>query len=163
MREVEAAAGRMAELAPVPQSRRIRTLVVSRDLAYRERAMTVLGDLGPVAFAVAALADPDDAIALLRDERADVIVLDATDCERAAAVIVSRLAEVAPRAGVVVVCHHCTDAARALNALPKWGWRQDLRAAVELAAHHGNSLRPALFPARRRGVFNRHAGPLEHR
>lgn len=151
-------------LAPVIRLRPIRTLVVSPDLAYHERATTVLGDLGRVASAVIALSQPADVAHLVVEQRADVVLLDATGCETAARKVIAALADAAPRAGVVAVCHHCTDAARELDALPKWGWTQDLRAAVELAYREGNPMSPlALRSVRRRPARQRMAGPLPRR
>jgi len=151
-------------LAPVIRLRPIRTVVVSPDLAYRERAMTVLSELGPIWFAVTALPEPDDVESLLGERQADVVVLDATGCEAAARRVVAALAQSAPRVGIVVVCHHCTEAARELRALPKWGWTQDLRGGVELAYREGNPMSGApLHPLRRRSTWERMAGPLLRR
>jgi len=148
-------------LATVTRLRPIRTLVISPDRAYRERAWTVLSAVGPVAFAVAWLAEPEDVAGLLQEERADVVLIDATGCEAAARTLIRQLAEVAPRTGVVVVCQHCTAAARELRALPKWGWTQDLRAGVELAYQEGNPLSGGtLSSLRRRSPWERLAGPL---
>ena len=148
-------------LAPVIRLRPIRTLVVSPDIAYRDRAWTVLSSLGSVSFAVASLDDPDDIAGLLHAEPADVVLLDATGCEPAAREVMTTLAQTAPRTGIVVVCHHCTEAARELQALPKWGWTQDLRAGVELAYREGNPYCPAALSAlRRRSSWQRMAGPL---
>jgi hypothetical protein len=153
------------QVAPVLRLRPIRTLVVSRDLDYRDRALTVISQLGPTAFAVGTLADPEDLLSLVVAERADVVVLDATDCERDVAAVVRRLAEPLPRVGIVVVCHHCTAAARKLNALPKWGWTQDLRSGVERAYGEGNPLRPRLVASPRRDDSQRQPGlrPLTRR
>lgn len=150
-------------LAPVVRLRPIRTLVISPDLAYRERAWKVLSELGPVSFALASLGDADDIAGLLHEERPDVVLLDATGCETAAREVIATLAETTPRTGVVVICHHCTEAARELQALPKWGWTQDLRAGVELAYREGNPLTPALGSLRRRSTWQRMAGPLLRR
>lgn len=151
-------------LAPVIRLRPIRTLVISPDLAYRERAWTVLSELGPVSFTVASLADAQDIAALLQEEGADVLLLDATGCEAAAREVIATLAERSPRTGVVVVCHHCTEAARDLRALPKWGWTQDLRAGVELSYHEGNTLSSlTLSSLHRRSTWQRMAGPLLRR
>ena len=147
-------------LADVIRLRPIRILVISRDHAYQERAVSVLAELGPVAFAVAPLDDRDVVVDLIGRQRADVVVLDATDHEAAAGDLISVLARCAPQTGIVAVCHHCTDAARRLQALPKWGWTQDLRAGVELAYHEGNPLRPAPGSLRRRSAWQRMAGPL---
>jgi hypothetical protein len=151
-------------LAPVIRLRPIRTLVVTSDVAYRRRALTVLSELGDVAFADVSLDEPDDIAILLRDERAGVLVLDATGREADAGHVLVTLADVTPRTGVVIVCHHCTAAARELQALPKWGWTQDLRAGVEQAYREGNPLCPGgLRPLRRRSPWQRMAGPLLRR
>jgi hypothetical protein len=151
-------------LAPIIRLRPIRTLVVSPDLAYRERAIAVLAELGPVSFAISSLPEPADVERLLAEERADVAVLDATGCETTAGQVIAALATSAPRVGIVVVCHHCTTAARELRALPKWGWTQDLRAGVELAYREGNPLAPAaLSCVIRRSAWQRMAGPLLRR
>ena len=151
-------------LAPVIRLRPIRTLVVSLDLAYHERAMTVLGELGRVTCAVTGLSEPRDIAHLVAQERPDVVLLDATGCESAARKVMAALADAAPRAGIVTVCHHCTEAARELDALPKWGWTQDLRAGVELAYREGNPLSPlALRSLHRRQPWQRTAGPLPRR
>lgn len=151
-------------LAPVIRLRPIRTLVVSPDLAYHERAMTVLGELGRVVCAVTTLSEPGDIAHLVVQDRADVVLLDATGCESAARKVIAELADVAPRAGIVIVCHHCTEAARELDALPKWGWTQDLRAGIEAAYGEGNPLSPlALRSLRRRQPWQRRAGPLPQR
>lgn len=164
MSEAKRDSGDIDALAPVVRLRPIRTLVVSADIAYHRRALTVLVELGKVSFAVAPLSDPDDIVSLLRTEGADVVVLDATDCEADARRVIEGLADASPRTGVVVVCHHCSDAARSLQALPKWGWTQDLRTAVELAYHDGNPLCPgALSSVRRRSTLQRMAGPLRRR
>ncbi len=118
----------------------VRVLVIGTDARYRERAQTVIGALGSVSFAVAAPCDPDDVAVLAKRERADVVVLDATECEAAVAVVVATLAANAPRLGVVVVCEHLTNAARELAALPKWGWRSELSAAVQHAHIDGSPL-----------------------
>jgi hypothetical protein len=117
-----------------------RTLVVANDAHYHARAKTVLGELGDVTFASAAPTDPEDVTWLVCQERADVVVLDATGCEGAVARIIAALSTAAPRLGVVVVCEHLTDAARELDALPKWGWTRELRAAVQRAQVDGNPL-----------------------
>jgi hypothetical protein len=139
---------------PAPQpAPAIRVLVVGADIRYRERAQAVIGELGTVTFAVVAPDDPDDVRWLVRHERADVVVLDATDCEAGVAPVIVALSAVAPRLGVVVVCEHLTAAARELRALPKWGWTRDLRAAVRRAAVEGSPLvrpqRPFSRPAPR--------------
>lgn len=158
--DIEGGRAREEPLAPVVRLRPIRMMVISPDIAYRERAWTVLCELGSVSFALTALTEPDDIAGLLQDEPADVVLLDATGCETAAREVIARLAEASPRTGVVVVCHHCTEAARRLRALPKWGWTQDLRAAVELAYCEGNPLSPGIGSLRRRRSWQRMAGPL---
>jgi len=127
-------------IAATDESGAIRVLVVGTDARYRERARTVVGELGSVAFAVAEPSDPDDMGALVQRELADVLVLDATGCEAAVARVVAALSARLPRLGVVVVCEHLTDAARELNALPKWGWRSELSAAVQHARIDGSAL-----------------------
>jgi hypothetical protein len=115
----------------------IRTLVLSADPAYCERALAVLGDLGPVAFAQLAPGDGDgvaDTVALARHEQPDVVVLDATGAEAGAGLVMLALSNAAMAVGLVVVCEHSTPGARRLAALPKWGWTQDLRRAVERAS-----------------------------
>jgi hypothetical protein len=120
----------------------IRVLVVGTDRAYRERALAVLAGLGHVGFAPIAPRDHDELLALVRDERPDVVVLDASGCEPAAGRFVVALAETSAAVGVVVVCEQATPAARRLGALPKWGWTQDLRDAVELASVDGRPRLP---------------------
>jgi hypothetical protein len=127
----------MASAEPVEA---IRALVVAADGRYRERAETVIGEVAAVAFAHVAPTAVDDVWWLVQQERANVVVLDATDCEAAVADIVARLSKLAPELGVVVVCEHLTDAARDLEALPKWGWRRELRAAVQHARLDGSPL-----------------------
>ncbi len=164
MREADLIPEELETLAPVIRLRPVRTLVLSADDGYRDRTTTVLTELGPVAFATVAPTDPEGVAALLEQERADVLVLDATDCEKPAGRVIAHLAEVAPRTGIVVVCHHCTESARDLRALPKWGWTQDLRAGVEIAYREGNPLsRRALTSLRRRSPGQRMAGPLSRR
>jgi hypothetical protein len=119
----------------------IRSLVLGSDLAYRAHAFTVLGLLGPVGFARVDMADRDgsaEVLALVRAESPDVLVLDATGCEAAAARLIGAIARAAATVGVVVVCEHSTAAARQLGALPKWGWTEDLRSAVEFAFSAGS-------------------------
>ncbi|HEV7808415.1 MAG TPA: hypothetical protein VGO80_21590 [Solirubrobacteraceae bacterium] len=118
----------------------LRALVVGTDGRYHERAHAVIGELGSVSFAVTEPTDPEAVAMLACHEHADVVVLDATGCEAAVAGVVAALASAAPQLGVVVVCEHLTDAARALDALPKWGWMRDLRVAVERARVHGSPL-----------------------
>ncbi|HVF77916.1 MAG TPA: hypothetical protein VNA28_06425 [Solirubrobacteraceae bacterium] len=138
-------------LAPVIRLHPVRIKVITTDAAYRERVWKVLSDLGRVSFVVSSLDSPDDIASVLRAEPADVVLLDATGCEAAARKVIAKLADTAPRTGVLVVCHHCTEAARELRALPKWGWTQDLRAGVEVAYRAGNPLYEGpLGPLRRR-------------
>jgi hypothetical protein len=119
------------------ETRQIRSLNLVSDLAFRAHLITVIGDLGPVAFATVGVAKPDDladVLALVRLERPDVVLLDATGCEPGVARVVTALADASAALGVVVVCEQSTAAARRLGALPKWGWTQDLRSAFECAA-----------------------------
>ena len=146
-------------MSPVVRLHPIRSLVLADDAAYCERVRSILGDLGPVICAATAAterAQPADVVALARSENADILLLDATGCEADAQRVVAALAESVPRVGVVVVCQHSTAAARRLGALPKWGWTQDLRRAVERAyddrGRRIRSRRPAAVP--------RAAGPL---
>jgi hypothetical protein len=152
------------QTSTVTRLRPIRSLVLGSDLVYRDRAFAVLGDLGPVAFEITALWEHDevsDVLGLVRVERPDVVVLDATGCEAGVERLILQLADAAPRIGIVVVCEHSTPAARRLDALPKWGWTKDLRSAVERAYADGNPRRPgALAAVRRRGPVRRAAGPL---
>lgn len=116
------------------------TLVIAPDGHFCERARTVLAELGSVAFALAAPSDPRDVRWLVGQVRASVVVLDATGCEPAVARVIVALSESSPRLGVVVVCENLTDAARELDALPKWGWKRDLRSAVQSAQIDGSPL-----------------------
>jgi tRNA A58 N-methylase Trm61 len=118
----------------------LEVLVVGTDEHYRERARSVLGELGNVTFAAVQPADQELVAELALHEQADVVVLDATACEAAAERVVEALATAAPRLGVVVVCEHLTHAARDLGALPKWGWTRDLRVAVQHAQIDGSPL-----------------------
>ncbi len=137
----------------------VRTLVLGAEPAYRDRVAGVLGDLGPVSFALAALWESDelsDVLALVEHQHPDVVVLDATECEPAAERIATVLASAAPRTGVVIVCDHSTPRARRLGALPKWGWKQDLHRAVEQAYADGTRRPRGIRAAGPRRV----AGPL---
>ena len=102
---------------------------------------------------------------LSRRERADVIVLDATGCEAAVAAVIAALADAVPRTGVVVVCEHLTPAAQQLGALPKWGWRSELRAAVQRASLDGSplALRPTLKADMRRDLRGLAPGQISRR
>ncbi len=129
----------------VVRLRPIRSLVLVDGRAYRERALRVLGELGPVAFASVRRAGcdaPADVAALIGHERPDVVVLDASGCEAAVATVIRALAAAPATAavGVVVVCEQSNAAARRLGAGPKWGWTQDLRRAVEAASLQGPRL-----------------------
>lgn len=142
----------------------IRSLVLADDAAYCDRVRSILGDLGPIICAAAAASvrgDPADVVALARSENADILLLDATDCEAGAERVVAALSELAPRVGVVVVCQHSTPAARRLGALPKWGWTQDLRNAVEHAhADRRRRITGPLPAGRPPPLPPRSAGPL---
>lgn len=128
-------------LAPVVRLHPIRTLVIARDLAFRQRAITVVAQLGAASFAIAALDAPDQILALVAEERADVIVLDATGCGRSVAALVHELCERAPRVGVVLVSSNPADRRIGLPVLPKWGWASDLVRAVQIAYRDGNPLK----------------------
>jgi hypothetical protein len=121
--------------------------------------LAVVGDLGPVLLAMTAVhgcGGPTDVVALVRHENPDVVVLDATGCEEGVERLVPSLADELPRVGVVVVCEHSTAAAQRIGALPKWGWTQDLRRAVERAYDdRGRRIR-----RRRPAAIRRAAGPL---
>jgi DNA-binding NtrC family response regulator len=135
----------------------IRSLVLASDAAYRDRVLRIVGDLGPVVFASAVeCGEPADVVALVRSERPDVVLLDASEAEASAERVIAALHEAAARVGIVVVCEHSTIAARRLDALPKWGWTQDLRRAVERA--YGERGRRVL--GRRPAGAPRAAGPL---
>jgi hypothetical protein len=126
----------------------IRSLVLGGETSFRAHVLGVIADLGPVAFASIDLAgdeDPADVVALVLHERPDVVLLDATGREAGVRRVVRALAEASVRIGVVVVCEHSTPAARQLGALPKWGWTQDLRGAVQRAFVEGRA--PAPSPA----------------
>lgn len=127
-------------VAPVIRLRPIRTLVISRDLAFRQRAVTVLGDLGLAAFAVVSLELADQVIELVQREAPDVVMLDATGCAPAVAQVVYELSELAPRTGVVLVCTR-GDRSNRLPTIDKWGWAEELTRAVQDAYNRGNPLR----------------------
>jgi hypothetical protein len=158
MQESETTATEAQQDAPVVRLRPIRTLVISRDPDYKDRALTVISELGPTAFATGSLSDPDEVMQLVAAERADVVVLDATGCHTDAVAIIATLADALPRVGVVIVCQHCSAAAREIDALPKWGWTQDLRGGVERAYTEGNPLRPRLLASVRRSSAAQRAG-----
>jgi hypothetical protein len=125
----------------------IRVLVVGSDLAYRERAIAVLAELGPVGFTGVTPGDQDELLAVVRDEHPDVVVLDASGCEPAVGRLIAALAARSAAVGIVVVCEQATAAARRLGALPKWGWTEDLRSAVESASVGGRARLPATAAA----------------
>ncbi|MEA2217710.1 MAG: hypothetical protein QOJ35_336 [Solirubrobacteraceae bacterium] len=127
-------------LAPVIRLHPIRTLVVSRDLAFRQRAVTVLGELGLAAFAVASLDAVAEVVALVDRERPQVVVLDATGCAAAAATISCELGSAAPRVGVVVVAGR-SDRSQRPGTLDKWGWAEELSRAVQHAYRFGNPIK----------------------
>ena len=120
----------------------IRVLVAGTDSAFCERALAVLAELGPVGCTPIAPGEGDELVAIVHQERPDVVVLDASGREAAAGRVIVALAETAPEIGVVVVCEQATPAARKLGALPKWGWTQDLRSAVERASVGGRRRLP---------------------
>lgn len=119
----------------------IRTLVIARDLAFRQRAMTVLADLGVVSFAIAGIDGCDQILALVDDEHPDVVVLDATGCAHAVGRLVCELYEHAPRTGIVLVSSTAPRDRLGLPTVPKWGWAADLSHAVQEAYHHGSPLK----------------------
>jgi hypothetical protein len=127
--------------APVIRLRPIRTLVIARDLAFRERSMTVLVELGFVAFAVTSLDEAEAVVALVARQRADVVVLDATGCGTAVDRVVCALYESAPRVGVVVVAGTSDHSFCSLPVVAKWGWAADLSRAVAAAYDHGSPLK----------------------
>ncbi len=124
--------------APVVMLRPIRTLTVARDLAFRQRATTVLAELGPTAFAVTALEQADEVAALVVQQRANVVVLDVTFSGAALADVVAALFECAPRVGVVAVSDRVECAGHGLPVLAKWGWAAELSRAVQAAYRRGN-------------------------
>jgi hypothetical protein len=143
--------------APIARLHPIRSLVVGGEDSFRAHVLAVIADLGPVSFSsIAMTADGDGAtevVALVRHERPDVVLLDATGRETGVRRVLAALADGQDGdgdgdgvgVGVVVVCEHSTPAARRLGALPKWGWTQDLRGAVERAFLDGRA--PAPGPA----------------
>lgn len=135
MRDCDPGAG-----ADVVRLHRIRTLVIARDLAFRQRAVTVLEDLGVVAFVVAPIEPVSAVVELIQRERADVVMLDATGCAPAVARVVYELREFAPCVGVVLVGNR-DDRSHRLHTLDKWGWAEELSRAVQQAYHRGNPLK----------------------
>jgi hypothetical protein len=152
-------------MAPAEATTQIRALVVSADARYCERAQSVVGEVAGVAFALASPTGSEDVWWLVEHERANVVVLDATDCEAQVAEVVAKLATLAPALGVVVVCEHLTNAARELRALPKWGWTRDLRTAVQHAHIDGSPLAGPRTPwkAGRRDLRGAAPGQLSRR
>jgi hypothetical protein len=152
-------------MAPGKPVASIRALVVGVDAGYRRRAQIVVAELGSVAFAPIMPTDAVDVAFLARRESADVVVLDASGCEAAVAAVIAALADVMPRIGVVVVCEHMTPAAQRLLALPKWGWRSELRGAIQRAAIDGSplALRPTLKADMRRDLRGLEPGRLSRR
>ena len=132
--------GEPAVSAKVIRLHTIRTLVIARDLAFRERAMTVLADLGVASFAIAAIDAHGRVLALIDHERPDVVVLDATGCAASIGNLVCELYEHAPRMGIVIVSSNDRDERLGLPSLPKWGWAADLARAVQEAYRQGNPL-----------------------
>jgi hypothetical protein len=110
--------------------------------------MTVLVELGFVAFAVASLEATSEIVDLVVRQRADVAVLDATGCARAIAPLVTALFAVAPRVGVVVVADEVDRAVQSLAVVPKWGWAADISRAVRDAYRLGNPLKEELSDVR---------------
>ena len=127
--------------ATVVRLRPIRTLTIARDLAFRQRAMTILSDLGPTAFAVTALEQTDAVVALVAEQRADVVVLDVTVSAPALVHVVAALFESAPRVGIVAVSDHVSTSSHALPVLAKWGWAAELSRAAQDAYRRGNPLK----------------------
>jgi hypothetical protein len=146
MAHVKQASVSRESMGPAEAQPALRVLVVGADARYRDRAQTVIGEVAGVSFARVAPTGPDDVWWLVKRERAEVVVLDATDCEAAVTDVIARLAAVAPKLGVVVVCEHLTNAARELHALPKWGWTSELRGAVLRAQRDGSPLTRVRVP-----------------
>lgn len=132
-------------LPQVTRLHSIRTLVIARDLAFRKRAMTILAELGPVSFAIAAIDQRHEVLALIEQERPDVVVLDATGCAPSIFGVVYDLRERVPRVGVVIVSSHASGERLGLPALAKWGWAADLSRAVQQARRDGNPLQEETF------------------
>jgi hypothetical protein len=127
--------------ATVVRLRPIRTLTIARDLAFRQRAMTILSDLGPTAFAVSGLENTEAVVALVAEQRADVVVLDVTVSAPALVHVVAALFESAPRVGIVPVSDHAGNGGHALPVLAKWGWAAELSRAAQDAYRRGNPLK----------------------
>ena len=134
--------GELGSAAPVVPLHPIRTLVIARDLAFRQRAAAVLANLGALAFAVGSPEVTDDVIALIRRERPDVVVLDCSGSARAVGQVVYDLSLAVPRVGVVLVGGR-DDRTHQPQMLDKWGWATELANAVQVAYHRGNPLKEA--------------------
>ena len=142
--------GAAPPLASVTRLRPIRTLTIARDLAFRQRAVTVLGELGPTAFAVAALDRPADIVALVVEQQADVVVLDVTASATELAQVAVALLKSLPRVGIVAVSGEKPKAGHALAVLAKWGWAAELLQAAQDAYRRGNPLKEELTHVRNR-------------
>jgi CheY-like chemotaxis protein len=129
------------QVASVVRLRPIRTLTIARDLAFRQRAMTVLAELGPTAFAVTPLERPDEVVALVAEQQPDVVVLDVTVSGSSLAHVVAALADSAPRVGIVAVSDCIGSGAHALPVMAKWGWAAELLRGVQDAYRRGNPLK----------------------
>lgn len=120
----------------------IHTLVISRDLVYRSHVLGALSKLGPASFALATADGSDDVVGLVRHERTDVVVLDATASSKTALDTVAALRRVTPQVGVVVVYGEPDDApAEVLAPLEKWAPADALGEAVERAYEQMRSSR----------------------
>ncbi|MGI8730541.1 MAG: hypothetical protein ACR2LK_11230 [Solirubrobacteraceae bacterium] len=131
----------MSAPATVTRLRPIRTLTIARDLAFRQRAVTVLAELGPTAFAVAALDRPAEVVALVLEQDADVVVLDVTVSATELAQVITALLQSAPRVGIVAVSDRVDRGGHALPILAKWGWAAELLHATQDAYRRGNPLK----------------------
>jgi hypothetical protein len=127
--------------AKVIQLRPIRTLTIARDLAFRQRAMTILSELGPTAFAVTPLERIDEVLELIAEQRADVVVLDVTFCASALPHAMAALSEKAPRVGIVTVSDRGAHDHHSMPFLAKWGWAAELAHAAQEAYRRGNPLK----------------------
>lgn len=121
----------------------VRTLTVAHDLAFRKRALVVLQELGCAGFCVPAFDRPEDAVALVVDQRADVLILDISVSQVPLAHVAKALFEAAPRVGIVAVSDRAAPPVAGVPILAKWGWATDLRDAVEAAYRNGNGLADA--------------------
>ncbi|MGH3991919.1 MAG: hypothetical protein ACRDSN_05580 [Pseudonocardiaceae bacterium] len=131
----------MPQAATVVRLRPIRTLTIARDLAFRRRAMTVLAELGPAAFAVMAPEPTGEVAALVVQQGADVVVLDVTGSAAALPQVLASLSEHAPRVGVVAISDRSDRAGHDLHVLAKWSWAAELTRAVQDAYRLGNPLK----------------------